>query len=169
VNAFIPTLIAVLLAETGGRSAAFARLPRLTLAATVLGLAVSLAAIAGFAIAPTMTPYARALMLGVALILTGAGQFGTNATVEPPTSVVATLALVWRTGVPLLAFAFAIWSGSTLGPVAGAITGFVGAVAIGAILSDATSPHLFRWVRRGAGTAITVIGIYAALWALRLV
>jgi Ca2+/H+ antiporter, TMEM165/GDT1 family len=169
VNAFIPALIAVLLAETGGRSAVFARLPRLTLAATALGLAVGVAAVAGYAMAPTMTPRARALMLGLALVLSGAGQFGRYASVEAPWSFVQTLLLVSRTGVPLLAFALAIWSGTTMGPVAGALAGFVGAVAIGAILGEAMPVAAFQWLRRCAGALLLVTGIYCALWALRVI
>lgn len=169
MNSFIPVLIAVLLAETGGRSAVFARLPRLTLAATALGLAVGAAAVAGYAMAPTMNARAQALMVGLALVLTGAGQFGRYRQIDPPRAFVQTLLLVSRTGVPLLAFAFAIWSGSTTGPVAGALAGFVGAVAIGAILSDGVSDHLFLWLRRGAGTLLLSAGLYCALWALRLV
>lgn len=169
VNAFIPVLLAVLLAETGGRSIAFARLPRLTLAATALGLAVGVAAVAGFLMAPTMPPRARTLMLAIALILAGAGQFGHHAVRDAPISFTQTVLLVSRTGVPLLAFAFAIWSGTTTGPVAGALAGFVGAVAIGAALDQGIAPRWLATVRAVAGAVLIVAGGYAALWALRLI
>ena len=105
MNAFIPTLIAVLLAEFGGRSTQFTRLPRLSLAATLLGLSVGIAAFAGFSLAPTMNAHARALMLGVALVLMCCGQFGKAILGDPPASFAGTLLFVWRSGAPFLAFA----------------------------------------------------------------
>jgi len=169
VNAFIPVLLAVLFAETGGQSAVFARLPRLTLAALALGLAAGAAAVAGYLMAPTMSLRARALMLALALVLSGAGQFGRSVTVAPPTSFLQTLLLISRTGVPLLAFAFAVWSGTTTGPVAGALAGFVGAVAIGASLEQGMSPVTLKRLRMSAGAILLLVGAYMAAWALRLV
>ena len=64
-------MIAVLLAEFGGRAALFLKLPRLVLAATLLGLSVGAAAFAGISLAPVMNAHARALMLGIALIWSG--------------------------------------------------------------------------------------------------
>jgi hypothetical protein len=166
VNAFIPTLIAVLLAEYGGRAIQFPRLPKLALAATLLGIAVGVVAFAGFALAPTMPANARALMLGVALILTGFGQFGRAPAGDPPVSFAGTFLFVWRSGAPFLAFAFSVWKSAPVGAAAGALAGIVAAVALGAV---PLSPANLIWVRRAAGATITVIGIYAALWALRLI
>jgi hypothetical protein len=164
VTTFIPALIAVLLAETGGRSAVFARLPRLSLAAAVLGLAVGAAAFGGFAMAPTMTPHARALLLGLVLILTASDQFRAAAP-NPPTNIPKTLLLVWRCSPPSLAFAFAVWKADPLGAAAGALAGFVGAVFLSSLI-----PRV--WVRRVRLCSVTVIvifGVYSALWALRLI
>lgn len=166
MNAFIPALIAVLLAEYGGRSAQFARLPRLSLAATLLGLAVGIAAFGGISLAPTMNAHARALMLGIALILTGFGQFGKAPSGNPPATVAGTLLFVWRSSAPFLAFAFSIWQGAPVGAAAGALAGIAGAVALGAV---PLSPRIILVVRRLSGATMTVIGIYAALWALRLI
>lgn len=166
MNSFIPALIAVLLAEYGGRSSQFARLPRLSLAATLLGLAVGISAFAGISLAPTMNANARALMLGIALILTGCSQFGKIPAGDPPASFTGTLLFVWRSGAPFLAFAFSIWKSSPVGAAAGALAGIVGAVALSAI---PVTPVLVMWVRRLAGATMTVIGIYAVLWALRLI
>jgi hypothetical protein len=166
VTSFIPALIAVLLAEFGGRATMFTRLPRLSLAASLLGLAVGVSAFAGFSLAPAMNAQARALMLGIALILTGFGQFGKSPSGDPPATLVDTFLFVWRSGAPFLAFAFAIWKSSPVGAAAGALAGIVGAVALGAI---PMTPTLVRWLRRSAGVTMTIIGIYAVLWALRLI
>jgi hypothetical protein len=166
VNTFIPTLIAVLLAEIGGRSTQFARLPKLSLAATLLGLSVGIAAFAGFSLASTMNAQARALMLGVALILTGFGQFGKAPAGDPPATFIGTFLFIWRSGAPFLAFAFAIWKSSPVGAAAGALVGIVGAVALGTV---PMAPARWVWIRRLAGVTMTVIGIYAALWALRVI
>ena len=165
MNSFIPALIAVLLAEFGGRATQFARLPKLSLAASLLGLAVGIAAFAGFSLAPTMNAQARAFMLGIALLLTGFGQFGKAPPGDPPATFIGTFVFVWRSGAPFLAFAFAIWKSSPVGAAAGALAGIVGAVALGVI---PMSPTRALWIRRVAGATMTVIGIYAVLWALRL-
>jgi hypothetical protein len=166
VNAFIPALIAVLLAEYGGRSAQFARLPRLSLAATLLGLAVGVSAFAGISLAPTMNAHARALMVGFALVLTGFGQFGKAPAGDPPSTFIGTFLFVWRSGAPFLAFAFSIWKSAPVGAAAGALAGIVGAVALGAM---PIAPAHAVWLRRAAGATMTVTGVYAALWALRLI
>jgi hypothetical protein len=166
VNSFIPALIAVLLAEYGGRATMFTRLPRLSLAATLLGLAVGISAFAGFSLAPAMNAQARALMLGMALILTGLGQFGKATSGDPPATLAGTFLFVWRSGAPFLAFAFAIWKSSPVGAAAGALAGNAAAVALGTV---SLAPAYLVWLRSVAGATMTVIGIYAVLWALRLV
>lgn len=166
MNSFIPALIAVLLAEYGGRATLFLRLPRLSLAASLLGLAVGISAFAGISLAPTMNANARALMLGIALILTGCGQFGKAPTGDPPESFAGTFLYVWRSGAPFLAFAFSIWKSAPVGAAAGALAGIVGAIALG---MAPLPPTVIAWVRRIAGTAMIAIGVYAALWALRLI
>lgn len=154
-------MLAVLLAEAGGRLTALPRLSHLTLAATVLGLAIGVGAFAGASLAPTMNAHSRALMLGIALVLTGCGQFGRAFDGIAPTTIRDTLLLVWRSGAPFLTFAFAVWRAAPVSAAAGALAGVAATVAIGA------SPAL-RF-RRAGGTLLTVAGLYAALWALRLV
>lgn len=158
-------MIAVLLAEFGGRAALFPQLPRLLLAATLLGLSVGTAAFAGVSLAPTMNDHARGLMLGIAFSLTGFGQFGNPLPLAPPVTLAHTLLFVWRSGAPFLAFALSIWSGAPVGAAAGALAGIAGAVALGAV------PMARRDVvrlRRVAGVMLTMAGLYAVLWALRL-
>jgi hypothetical protein len=166
VTVFIPALIAALFAEIGGRASDFARLSRLSLAATLLGLAVGVSAFAGASLAPTMPANARQLLLGVALILTGCGQFGKVPSGDPPATFPATLLFVWRSSAPFLAFAFAVWKAAAVGAAAGALAGVVGAVALGSVR---VAPAPLIWIRRLAGATIIVIGIYAGLGALRLI
>lgn len=165
MTSFIPAFLAVALAEFGGRSTQFPMLARRQLAATMLGLSVGAAAFAGFSLAPTMNAHARALMLGLALLLTGCGQMGSPAA-GPTASLAGTLLFVWRSGAPFLAFAFAIWRAEPVAAAAGALAGIAGAVALGgAPLSTARVTGL----RRLAGLLLIITGTYAALWALRLV
>ena len=166
MNIFIPAMIAVLLAEFGGRAMLLLRLPRLALAATLLGLSIGGAAFAGASLAPTMNVHARALMLGIAFILTGFSQFGKAKPLRFPERVLGTLRFIWGSGAPFLAFAFSIWSGSPLGAAAGALAGIAGVVALGAAPMAAGS---VMWLRRLAGIILTSTGLYAALWALRLI
>jgi hypothetical protein len=164
VTTLIPALIVVLLAEAGGRSTLFTRLPHLGLAALILGIAVGASAVAGQLMAPAMTAHARALMLGLALLIAAAGWFE-KPLAEPPATLWGTLRLVWRSSTPFLAFAFAIWKGGALGAAAGALMGFAGAVLLGTLVPAA----ILRRARPVALAAIAVTGLYAALWALRLI
>ncbi len=159
-------MIAVMLAEFGGRASQFARLPHLAFAATLLGLAVGIAAVAGISMAPTMNPHARALMLGIALVATGLNQFGKPVSSDPPATLFKTFLFVWRSGAPFLAFAFAIWKSSPIGAAAGALAGIGAVVALAAI---PIPENILKWLRRLSGGTIIVIGAYAGLWALRLI
>jgi hypothetical protein len=166
VTSFIPAMLAVLLAEFGGRASQFARLPHLAFAATLLGLAVGISAVAGISMAPGMNPHARALLLGIALVATGLNQFGKPISGDPPATLFKTFLFVWRSGAPFLAFAFAIWKSSPIGAAAGALAGVVAVVALAAI---PIPENVLKWLRRVAGGTIIAIGLYAALWALRLI
>ncbi len=159
-------MIAVLLAELGGRAALLLQLPRALLAATLLGLSVGMAAFAGVSLAPTMNVHARALLLGLAFILTGFSQFGKPTAPDPPATLLGTLLFVWRSGAPFLAFAFSIWSGSPIGATAGTLAGIAGVVALGAVPMARRS---VLWLRRAGGVTLTLVGIFAALWALRFI
>ena len=147
----------------------FARVPRLALAATLLGLAVSVAAFGGYSLSSTMNVQARTLILGVALVLSGLGQLGKPVAADPPATLMATLLFVWRSGAPFLAFAFALWRSSPVGAAAGALAGIIAAATLGIGLAGAVLPIHIIWVRRSAGILVTVVGIYALLWALRVV
>ena len=166
---FIPTLIAVLLAEFGGRATQFARLPRLALAATSLGIATGIAAFAGYSLAATMNGHARSLMLGIALILTGFGQFGKSTAAPLAGTSAATLLVVWRSGAPFLAFAFALWRAAPVSAAAGALCGIAAVASLGTLLADALNPTAITVLRRAFGMILTAVGSYAMASALRLI
>ena len=163
MNSFIPALIAVLLAELGGRAIAYARMPRLSHGDRFLVALVAMAVAGGVVIAPTMTDRARALLLGLALVIAASGQVR-NTSADMPTGWWAVLRFVMRGNVAFLAFAFAIWRSDPLGSAAGALLGLVGACVISAMIPAAT----LKPVRIGALAALAAGGIYMLLWALRL-
>ncbi len=166
MNGLIPTLIAVLLAEIGGRSQVALRLPRYGWGDRVLAMTVALAAVGGSIVAPTMTDRARALLLGLALLAAAWGQRGN---VDPdgsttPSGFYAILAFMWRSNVAFLTFAFAAWKGGPGGAMFGALFGFLGAIAI----STFALPGILARLRIGAAVVLATTGLYSALWALRL-
>ena len=163
MNALIPMLVAVLLAETGPRGAQFAALPRRTAAIVIMALAIGAAATGGLLVAPDMSPRARVLLVAIALVFAGAGQFARVRPARPGT--LGTVLMVARTGVPLLAFALACWQAESAGVVAGGLFGFIGAV----VLSGQLPPRYAGVASRsGAGVLITT-GVIVALSALRLI
>ena len=163
---FIPAMIAVLLAEFGGRAALLPELRMRSLAAMLLGIAVGAAAFAGFSLSATMNSHARSLLLGIAFILTGFNQFGKAAPSDTPRTRLGTLIFVARSGAPFLAFAFSVWRETPIGAAAGALAGVAGAIALGVA---PIPPGMVAWLRRCAGVVLVATGIYAALWALRFI
>lgn len=159
-------MIAVLLAEFGGRAIQLLQLRHVSLAVLLLGLSVGAAAFAGMSLAPTMNDHARALMLGIALALSGFNQFGKAPSSEQPATRRGTFLLIWRSGAPFLAFAFAIWREAPVGAAAGGLAGVAAAIALGHL--PLARQSIF-WLRQGAGLILAVTGIYAALWALRFI
>lgn len=164
MTVLIPAMLAVLLAEFGRNSGYGAFRFQMT-ATTALGIAVGVSAAAGLAVAPMMTAHARALLLALALFLTGAGQFGRLTVTPSRVSRFDELRLVWRSGAPFLAFAFAAWKAAPVGAAAGALLGIAASVALG----TRSSGRMLTAARRSAGTILIVIAVYAATWALRLI
>lgn len=165
MSSLVPALVAVLLAETGGRARALARMPRMGLADLVMVFAVSAAAVGGVAVAPIMNANARALMIGLALALAAAGQLRNSAVESQPLTPTAAVALPLRTNAPFLAFAFAIWRGEAAGAAIGTLAGMAAAALLSSLLPD-------RWMRAGrlaAMAALALTGIVTMLGALRLV
>jgi len=165
MNALIPVFVAILLAEIGGPTGRIC-VARRGIAAFAMALLISVAVGAGATIAPMMIVPARTLLLGLALVFAGVGQFARAGLVNAhraPT-LLATLLALWRSPAPFLAFAFAAWTRDPLGPAVGALLGI--AVATGATALGLVVPRAFRVA---AGIILCLAGMYAALAGLRLI
>ena len=169
MNAFIPAFVAVLLAEIGARSGALARSDRTLLLAGCAGLLIGGAAVAGLLVAPIMSPHARLLMLGLALILSAAGQFGRARAPAAAPGALRSLLLLWGASATLLAFALAAWLAAPVSAAAGALAGLASAVIGGAALSAGVSSAHLALIRRIAGGTLLLVGGFCMLQGLRLV
>lgn len=152
----IPALIAVLLGETGGRLAARGGRP-----GTLILLAVMLVvgAVAGFGLAAQLTPWARTLLVGMALIAAALPQLRAALPRREPA-----WQAVWLSGAPLTVLALAAFAGAPLAAAAGGIAGAAAAILLG---SRIAWPK--RAVRRLCGALLLAAGLGAALTGLRLV
>jgi Ca2+/H+ antiporter, TMEM165/GDT1 family len=162
VNALIPALVAVLLAELGGRVSTLGEAQRPLGLAAIAGAAIAAAAVGGSLLAPSMTPWARLLLLALALIFGGVNQFAKHKTLPDARGLGPSILLVWRSSAPFSAFAFSAWLAAPIGSAAGAILGLGIAVA-SAPLARLTRP------RQAMGSLLILGGLISALMALRLV
>ncbi len=161
MNALIPALLIVVLAEIGGPLAALAPLRPNTIA-FVMALLIAAAAAIGATFTEIMTIEARTLMIGVVLILAGTGQL--ERAKPRKLSVIASGLTVWRSPAAFLTFALAAWSGAPLSAAVGAIIG--AGAAIAAALGGVRVPRVVRILASGV---LMMIGSIAALRGLRLV
>ncbi len=163
MNGLVPALLAVLLAEFGPRALSYAASPRREMLGWVAAALVFGAGASGILVAPSMTIWAETLLLGIALVFAGIGQLGR---VRPVSGFRGNLALFWRGGTPLLAFALAARFPG-IASLPGAAAGVVAAV----VLSRAARAN--RWpfdlIRRGGGIALLTSGAICAVNGLRLV
>lgn len=166
MSALIPALIAALFAEFGGRARSLIQAPHALTASLLLGLLVGAAAVAGGGTAPLMTAHARALMLGLALIISGAGQLRSASTQSLPMTLFATLRIIGQSSAPFLAFSFAIWRAAPVDAAIGTLMGLAGAVALSSL---SISAAITTWLRWFAGVTLATAGCYAVLSALRLI
>ncbi|MEP6784988.1 MAG: hypothetical protein ABI898_04510 [Sphingomonadales bacterium] len=162
MNGLVPVLIAVLLAEFGPRSAIYADARLRDPSLWVIALGVIAAAIAGALVAPTLTGWADAFLIAIALTFAALGQ---AQKVKLATGPIPVIVAFWRGGVPLIAFAFATRFGAlTVG------LGALGGLLIAAVMTrvaDSSGMNVIpiRWA------AVLVLGIAAvvvATGALRL-
>lgn len=161
MNALIPALIAVLLAEIGGPAARLAA-QRPNLVAFVIALLVFASAGIGWSFAAIMKPEARLLMLGVLLLLAGLGQI--RAGKPPRDSGFGRALALSRSSAAGIAFGFAAGLGEPLTPALGALAGF--ALAAGAVALGLAVPAV---ARRSAGGVLAATGAGAMLHALQLI
>jgi hypothetical protein len=160
VNALIPALLAVVLAEIGGPLASLAR-DRPNIVGFVAALLVCGAAAIGASFVDIMIVDARTLMLGVVLMIAATGQF--ERAKPRKTTAIATGLTLWRSPAPFLAFALAAWSNSPVSVALGGLFG-MGAVTAAAIIGVPVP----RSARIGAGGVLLAVGAFAALSGLHL-
>ncbi len=187
MDALMAALVAALLAQASDRTpwiaARIARQfdrPGAVIAAAVLALAISNAIGAGIGavMAPILTPNARALLLGLALLSAGAtallplkpiGKPGGQRLGAFTTAFVTLLAAGLGGGTQFLAAAIAARHDLPVFAAIGATLG-AAAVQVGAIMAgDDRHPFAPRAIRIAIGVAFAVTGTVALASALRLI
>ncbi len=186
MEALLPTFVAVLVAEFGGRiqseSTALSRryetqLPLLQaiLLASLAG--AGLAAAGGIMVAAQLTYQARTLLLGVALVFSAISLLWPKRPVAAVERSAAFTTSLWRIGKAVMAGngLFLIFAFSARGnaPVTAACAG-AAALVIGSLPAlmvpdewEAVCRNAYA--RRGAGLLLLLLGLYAGLSALRLI
>lgn len=184
METLVPAFVAALLAGIGDRPACrvatlASRSGRIgaIIAATVLAqvLVAAAAALGGGTVAPLLTPNARALALGLALVSAGlaalwpvresaGGRSGTIAL------VVGSIAAAFSERAAFVTFALAARGPSaTLAGIGGAAGGIVLVVAAASIGKNGWRRVARRDIVVSAGLALTIVGAVLALGALRLI
>ncbi|MBA3897011.1 MAG: hypothetical protein H0X36_07720 [Sphingomonadaceae bacterium] len=155
MSLLVPALAAVFLGEIGGPLSKLSwRCPAILL----IGAVVCVAGIAGFGLAARLTPWARLLLVGLALLAAGFTQVvARDAQPAPPWLA------IWRSPAPFTVLALAAYGGSA---VAAPLGGLIG-VAAATLLAPIVAPHACI-VRRIAGVLLLFAGAVAALAGLRL-
>jgi Ca2+/H+ antiporter, TMEM165/GDT1 family len=187
VDALTAALVAALIAHAGDRTPAFAA--RLGdrfagAAAALIGLALALiaanliAAAGAALVAPRLTPEAKTLMLGVALLASGAGGLGRLKPLGADMARLGSFGAGLVPGIILMTadrapfLVFAIGARSPL-PWAAAVGGIVGglAVALPAFYMGETAlrPVPLRAIRLTGAAIFLIIGAVLALSALGLI
>ena len=162
MNGFVPTLVAVALAEIGWRADRLGSSRRPAVVAAIVIVLIAAAATAGALATHALTEWATALMVALALGFAAGGQI---AGVRAPGSLVATLGTFWGGGTPLLAFAMAAHFGAG-SVVPGTVAGLGGALVVTRVLK--VNDIADRWPRRAAALVLAVAGAVVAVNALRL-
>ena len=163
MNGLVPALVAVLLAELGQRGGFSGKAWRGVIVWVGITAIVVVASLAGQLLAPRMTDWAVALMIGVALALAAVGQlFKAKARV----SRAGLLWGFWSGGAPLIAFALAI----RFGAWSSAVGTLIGTVIAGVATAAATRNAVpLRAARAVAAVVLFAIAAVVAVGALRLV
>lgn len=160
MNGLVPVLIAVLLAEFGPRAAVYAGSSWRSAAPWLIAASIATASVAGGLIAPSMTEWADALLIAIAL---GFAAIGQVQRVKPVSGMFRTIITFWQGGAPLLAFAFATRFGA---PVVA--LGAVGGLIAVAVLTRVASEAPVKPIRWAAAAILAVAAMVVAIGALRL-
>jgi hypothetical protein len=161
VNALIPALLIVLIAEIGAPLGALAA-KRVNIVAFGIALLVFAAAAIGWHFSTMMAADARTLMLGVLIVFASSGQLWIGK--APRETLLGTALAISRSPAPGLAFGFAAFFGEPVTPALGAL--FAVAAAAGLAVLGVVVPPL---ARRIAGGILLVTGILLALRAFSLI
>lgn len=188
MDALMAALVAAALAQVGDRPAWLAAILAdryraagivIAMAALAIAMAAALAAAAGVLLAARMTPEAKQLLLGLALVLQGGGALFP---VKAPdrlerwrlgaaaTSLIGLFILAFGDGVQFIVLALTaraplVW----LAPL-GATLGSLAVIAPAAVLGEAGWQALpLRPLRRGIGALFLIAGLWLGLGALRLI
>ncbi len=186
MDALLIALVAGLMAEVGARtqlmgqalSHYFApKMPLVLALFAVLGFSMAFAAFGGLFVRPSMPPDATLLLLGLALVFAGSGQFRRIKPAPDFTGKPALLTSIWRLGAahiadgtPFLAFAIAARTGNAPLTVVGSMIAVL-VLCLPAILipADWDHPGIFVRLRRIGGAVLVVAGLWCGLTALHVI
>jgi Ca2+/H+ antiporter, TMEM165/GDT1 family len=187
VEAIVPAFLLAVLSQLGDRPAMLTAILAdrygrpLTVAFAALvahGVGNGIAAAAGMAMVPVMTPNARALLIAVALVFGGLGGFGRMKLPDPLERWRLGVVLTPMLGIFILGLGdrtqfFTLALAARSDPwfaAAGATIGAFGVAFVAAVLGEAGWRALpFRWLRIGGGVVLVTIGAWIGLGALRLI
>jgi len=161
VNALIPALLIVLLAEVGGPLSALAVRRANTTAFAIAALVFAAAGI-GWQFSAMMAAEARTLMLGVLMIFAASGQLWAGK--PAPETLLGTVLAISRSPAPGLAFGLAALFGEPFTPALGAL--FAVAIAAGFAALGVIVPMA---IRRAAAGILLMAGLFLALRAFSLI
>lgn len=162
MNGLVPVLVAVILAEFGPRATLYANARPRDPSIWLIAASIIAAAIAGELVAPSLTGWADAFLIAIALTFAALGQVQA---VKPVTNWFAVVVGFWHGGVPLIAFAFATRFGAPA-VAAGALAGLVASAALTRI--TAGGPEIVRPIRWAAAGILLIAAAITAIGALRL-
>lgn len=177
MDSLVPAFIAALIAGIGDRPARLAALlgtGRGVLAGFAVGTAAIIAlSIAGATvIAPLLTPAARSILLGIALILSGLGGFWSRRIERPggpPALAALTGSFVASDSTAFLAFAFAVKGSAPMLAGVGAFAGATVLATAAAVLGPGWPRLPLVALGRAGGALLLVVGLFVALGGLRIV
>lgn len=186
MDALLPVFVAVLIAETGGRTQALAHelnlrfgKPNLVINALVLVALISMAiaAAGGMAIGSALAERPARLMLGLALVAAGVPMLLPERKAKPPREAGPWAAALGGFGnaqlggsSQFIVFAVAIWSRMPLLSAAAGVAAIL-AAAMPAIVLRQEWPGAVpvAAIRRFGGAVLTGTGLWVGLGALRLI
>ncbi len=155
MSLLIPALVAVFLGEAGGR---LSKIDWRWPAVLMIVATLAVAGLAGLGLATRLTPWARLLLVGIALLAAGFTQMVAREA-EPVSPWLA----MWRSPAPFTVLSLAAYGGSAVAALLGGWIGLAAACLIAPVVAP-RAPH----ARRIAGALLLFAGTIIALAGLRL-